>query len=545
MLASACTPGSAGPTVPAAPTFTATAIPATVSPTETAPPSPVATSTLLPSPQPRQGAQVQGPDLDKFSPGLNPLTGLRLQQPEMLGLPAVLVSISNMPPTARPQAGLSFVPWNYEIFIGEGTTRFMGVFYGDLPRRIPNDLGNCPVNTTIFQPHGSWVGKRVWLDENKDGVQDPWEAGVGGVCVSLIETASGKQLASTSTDSNGYYGFDTSGLQTSNDYTLKFALPAAYQFTTPNLGFDNLDSDADPLSGEAHFSYNGATDFSQDAGLVLVKPGTPQFAASDIAPARTYVGPIRSGRLTYNDFHAMYPASCLIYASAGDGIRQQLKGCEIIFGAEPTESPNTALLDTSHLLELAQQNKVPRQPVNYSGHLFDPAPPPGGLPATSLWTYVHAFSQALWQYDPLSGSYLRQTDEGDGKGLFHIDTDRLTGRQLSFENVAVIMADYTVFRHGQYDINLCCGFEGFAFVFRDGQMYRVRWSTTNGAWEKATGLLRPLHFTNPDRTPFALKPGRTWVSVMTINSAMKDLQNGYWQAIFAMPDDTAPPKNVK
>ena len=545
-LFSACAPApAANPTVLALASPTPSALPASPTPTQTLTPAPTSTSTPSPTPQPHLTLQPGGPDLDKFPGGVSPLTGLQLQDPAMLNLPAVLVSISNMPPTARPQAGLSFVPWNYEIFIAEGTTRFMSVFYGDLPRRIPNNLGDCPVNTAIFLPQGSWVGRRVWLDENKNGLQDAWEAGVGGVCVSLLDAASGAQIASTSTDSNGYYALDTSGLQLSHGYTLNFKIPAAYQLTQPDLGSEELDSDADPQTGAVPFSYTGTSSTDLDAGLMLVKPGQPVYAASDIAPQRTYVGPIRSGRLTYNDFHAMYPASCLIYASAGDGIRQQLKGCEIIFGAEPTESPNTALLDTTRLLELAQQNRLPNQPVNYSGHLFDLTPPPGGLPASSLWTFFHAFSQALWQYDPVSGSYLRQTDDGDGQGRFHIDTDRLTGRQLAFQNVAVILADYTVFRHGQYDINLCCGFEGYAFVFRDGQIYKVRWSTTNGAWEKTSGLLRPLHFTFPDRTPFPLKPGRTWVSVMTINSALKDLQGGKWQALFALPDDTAPPKNVK
>jgi hypothetical protein len=198
------------------------------------------------------------------------------------------------------------------------------------------------------------------------------------------------------------------------------------------------------------------------------------------------------------------------------------------------------LLDVSHLKELARKNKIPKQPVNYSGHLFDPIPPAGGMPALSLWTFFHAYSQALWQYDPLSGSYQRQTDDGDGKGLFHIDTDRLTGRQLTFENLAIIMAGYNVFRHGQYDIALCCGLEGFAFLFRDGLMYPIRWSTNNRAWEQKTGLLRPLHFTGADKQPFPLKPGRTWVSIMTTNSALKDLKDGKWQALFAMPDDLAP-----
>ncbi len=492
------------------------------------------------TPQARRTVLPAGPDLENFAAGLNPLSGLRLQDPSLLELPAVLVSISNMPPTARPQAGISFAPWIYELFIAEGTTRFMGVFYGDLPRRIPNDNGDCSVNTTIFQPRGTWVGKRVWLDENKDGIQDAWEAGVGGVCVSLVGRASGFQIASTSTDSNGYYALDTSGLQANNDYTLNIQLPAAFKFTLPDAGYDDQDSDANPNTADINFTYHGLTEASLDAGLLLIKPGPALVSPSDIAPERTYVGPIRSGRLTYNDFARMYPASCLVYASAGDGIRQQLDGCEIIFGEQPGVSPNTALLDVSHLRELAQKSRIANQPVNYSGHLFDTTPPAGGLPASSLWTYFHAFSQAYWQYDVVSGRYLRQTDDGDGQGVFHIDSDRLTGRQLAFENVAIILADYQVFRHGQYDIELCCGFEGYAFLFRDGQMFKIRWSSNNRAWEKTTGLLRPLHFTGVDKQPFALKPGQTWVSIMTINSVLKDLQAGRWQAFFAMPDDQAP-----
>jgi hypothetical protein len=518
------------PAHPAMPTATQTELPA--SPT----PQPTATA------QPRLSVLPSGPDLENFAPGTNPLTGLKLQDPSMLGLPAVLVSISNMPPTARPQAGTSFAPWIYELFIAEGTTRFMSVFYGDLPRRIPNDPGDCHVNTVIFQPKGAWIGKRVWLDENKNGIQDPWEAGVGGICISLVD-ASGTLIASTSSDSNGYYALDASDLKVGSSYTLNFKLPAAYQLTLPNVGNDDQDSDADPGTGNIPFTYNGLTDASLDAGLLLVKPGPPVYSISEIAPKRTYVGPIRSGRLTYNDFARMYPAGCLVYASAGDGIRQQLHGCDIVFGEKPDISPNTALLDVSNLKELAQKSKIANQPVNYSGHLFDPTPPAGGLPATSLWTYFHAFSQSFWQYDPVSGSYLRQTDDGDGKGLFHADTDRLTGRQLAFENVVIILADYQVFRHGQYDINLCCGVEGYAFLFRDGQMYKIRWSTNNRQWEQTSGLLRPLHLTGVDKQPFALKPGRTWVSIMTINSVMKDLKDGKWQALFTMPDDYAPPKN--
>ena len=548
MLISGCVPVGQSP----AGSVTATGRPPTIQARSTlVETTPTSTASPTPSPQARLTTQPAGPDAENFATGTNPLTGLRLQETSMLDLPAVLVSISNMPPTARPQAGLSFAPWIYELFIGEGTTRFMSVFYGDLPRRIPNDLGDCAVNTKIFQPgsdQGSskkletWIGKRIWLDENKDGVQDPWEAGLGGVCISLVETTSSIEKSRTSTDSNGYYALDATGLQVGKSYTLTITHPAAFQFSLQDVGNNDQDSDANPVTGEIHFDYAGKTDSSLDVGLILVKPGPTVYSPSEIAAQRTYVGPIRSGRLTYNDFAQMYPAGCLVYASAGDGIRQQLDGCEIIFGEQPGVSPNTALLDVTHLKELAQKSKIANQPVNYSGHLFDTTPPAGGRPASSLWTYFHAFSQSSWLYDPLSGSYLRQTDDGDGKGIFHTDTDRLTGRQLAFENVIIIMANYQIFRHGQYDIDLCCGFEGYAFLFRDGQMYRIRWSTNNRKWEQSTGLLRPLHFTGADKQAFALKPGRTWVSIMTINSVLKDLQKSQWQALFAMPDDLAPVK---
>ncbi|MEI6289908.1 MAG: SdrD B-like domain-containing protein, partial [Chloroflexota bacterium] len=499
------------------------------------------TPTPSSTPQTRSIFHPSGPELNNFQPGFNPLTGLQIEDPSLLDLPAVLVSISNMPPTARPQAGISFVPWIYEMFIGEGTTRFMGVFYGNLPRRIPYEKGDCSVKSIPDKPKGAWIGNRVWLDENANGIQDPWESGVGGICISLFDPFTSNILAVTSSDSDGYYAFDSTTMMPGSNYFLSFNLPGAYAFTKTNVGNDDQDSDADQKTGRINFSFTGKTDSSFDTGLVTINPGMPVFSSSDIAPNRTYVGPIRSGRLTYNDLTHMYPASCLIYASAGQGIREQLDGCEIIFGEQPGVSPNTALLDVDHLLELAQKSKVNNQPVNYSGNLFDQNIPAGGETADTLWTFFHAYSQAFWIYDEISGSYVRQTDDGDGNGVFHIDKDRLTNRTLRFENVVIIFANYQVFRHGQYDIDLCCGYEGYAFLFRDGQIFKIRWSSNNREWEKTTGLLRPLHLTGADKQSFPLKPGRTWVSIMTPNSAMRNISIGNWQALFAMPDDTAQP----
>lgn len=98
-------------------------------PDEATPPPP---ARLTPSPTVPAGGQL-GPNLEQFPTGVSPLTGLPVADPDMLKLPAILVSLSNFPPSVRPQTGLSFAPQVYEIYITEGMTRFLTVFYGDLP----------------------------------------------------------------------------------------------------------------------------------------------------------------------------------------------------------------------------------------------------------------------------------------------------------------------------------------------------------------------------------------------------------------------------
>ncbi len=140
LLLTAC---STSPQV-AAPTATHTPFPGNI-PLPTITPSLTVPPPLTLTPQPFSSPIPFGPDLEDFAGNINPLTGREVQDPSLLKLPAVLVSISNMPFTARPQAGPGFAPWVYELYIGEGATRFMNVFYGQYPRSIPNLLGGCEV----------------------------------------------------------------------------------------------------------------------------------------------------------------------------------------------------------------------------------------------------------------------------------------------------------------------------------------------------------------------------------------------------------------
>jgi len=458
----------------------------------------------------------------------------------MLNLPAVLVSISNMPVTVRPQAGLSFVPWVFELFIGEGTTRFMSVFYGDLPRMIPNVTGGCPVREERFLPKANWVGNRVWLDENVNGQQDAWEVGIGGICVYLYDAENNNEIDSTSTDSNGYYGFD---IMPGQRYYLQFEISPSYQFTLIDIGDDDHDSDVDPASGQTPVFQTDSSASFWDAGLLLVneptatpKPIVTGTPPGWYIPTVPYVGPIRSGRLTYNHIKRMFTDSCLVYASAGRGIREALEGCEIIFGVDPT-TPNSSLLTVEHMRELAEESEVSNHPINYSGNLFSENLPPGGQPATDIYVFYHDYSQAFWEYDPSSESYLRFTDRADGTANFVPATDRLTGRQLSFENVIVLFATHNRIRHLQYDIDLGIGKREPAYLFREGQVFKIYWSTVSREWEKETGFLRPIHFVDADGNPIQLKHGHTWIHLVTPNSYLEDVGAKQWKVHFVQPYD--------
>jgi hypothetical protein len=523
--------------------FTACSNPQNIQPTttETRAPTTITTFTPIPSttstPQPRLSPINYGPELEDFPDGVNPLTGRAVEDASLLDFPAVLVSISNMPVSARPQAGPGFAPWIFELFIGEGTTRFLGVFYGDAPRVIPNVEGGCKVRAEIMHPKGDWIGNRVWLDENENGQQDVWEAGVGGVCVNLLNAVGREVLAETSTDSNGYYAFD----RPEGEFIIQFIKPDAYDFTQQDVNDEDHDSDADITTGETQAIQTNSTASFWDAGLTFVErpPATARPVVTGTPPnwyipSEPYIGPIRSGRLTYNQIGKMFPNSCLVYASAATDIGERLDKCEIVFGVDRT-TPNSALLTVTRLHELAEESLNSIQPVNYSGNYFSDSLPDGGETANTINIYYHLYSQAGWQYDPIANSYLRYTDRADATGELIPATERLTGRQLAFENVIIVFAEHGIFRPNQFEIDLSQGQKRPAYLFRDGKAFKIYWSTANRDWEKTTGLLRPLHFVGTQDNLIPLHPGRTWIHLVTPFSSVTSREDGQWLVSFVQP----------
>lgn len=109
------------------------------SPTVTAPPP-----TEIPSATP-----TAPPPADEFGPagfpaGVNPLTGLAVPDPALLERRPLLIKVSNLPRSVRPQWGLSLADLVFEYYTEEGSTRFAALFYG-------NDAGTVgPIRSARF-----------------------------------------------------------------------------------------------------------------------------------------------------------------------------------------------------------------------------------------------------------------------------------------------------------------------------------------------------------------------------------------------------------
>ncbi len=463
-----------------------------------------------------------------FPVNINPLTDQPVTDPSLLKVPALLISISNFPAIGRPQAGLSFAPFVYEIYITEGATRFLATFYGEYPAPEIPTTGGCIVRSGAFVQTQNIIGGRAWLDANNNGIRDVDERGVGGVCVNLYDP-SGNLLQQTTTDSNGYYGFNVQP----GKYIVQFVKPAGLDFTKQNAGDESNNSNAAPVTGLAEANVQSDV-LSLDAGLTLSPNMTPSPNPSASLPL-AQVGPIRSGRLIYAYISDFFKNSCLIYAFASEEVLVRLPQCHMVFHQL---SGGGYMMDISEMKDVAENNQSQKgSNFDYASNIFAEEPPSGGVPATKLNVYIAYQNQSGWMYDPLYQSYLRNVDtsEIDKAGILHPDTDRLTGRQLHFENVIVLFAKHDVVSPTNLDIHLDQGRIGNALLFRDGQMFKIKWSTRGSDDRNKARTYHPIMFLGVDSEPFPLKPGHTWVLVVTPESTVNEKSPGAWQLQFAFP----------
>ncbi|MGD8865602.1 MAG: DUF3048 C-terminal domain-containing protein [Anaerolineales bacterium] len=316
------------------------------------------------TPTPTSTRIVIGPG---YSSGVNPLTGLPVDEVQNLNRGPVLVSITNFPLSARPQSGLSFASHVWETSIGEGMTRFIAVFYGD------------------------------FLEDLRDMEQ---------------------------------------------------SLPEEY--------------DRDYL-----------------------------------------VGPVRSGRVAFQEIKSLYPGGRLLIRYASPEVIEQLTGWILVRALDPNDINSAGL--TLH--DLASLDIPEVDPDTYAHLTFDSIPPDGGVEQEEFRIIYNYLNNVGWSYDPELGLYLRAQDRADGSGELFPAVERLNGEQIGFENVLLLWTEHS-FENVVgtiLEIDLVYLPDGYGLLWRDGKRYEIRWSTSSGE----------LRVQDDEGNDFPLKPGRTIFEVVS------------------------------
>ena len=239
----------------------------------------------------------------------------------------------------------------------------------------------------------------------------------------------------------------------------------------------------------------------------------PPTAAPDGSPVE--VAPLRSGRLPYETLRDFYNGY-LVFASASDLVLPQLHNYQIIQNPN-IQDINGASIAVTRMLELGRQMFDHLGSPNLDGQRFDPQVPDGGKPASKLWMAFHLNSQVFWKYDRQLRAYTRWQNDGPGTPLRQF-TDRINQQPLAYQNVIVLFTNYQRYSETYFNIDLKFVYRWPALLFRDGQVYKIYWTTRSEAYEKTTGKLRQPRFIDYTGVPFPLKPGQTWVEIAQLNN---------------------------
>ncbi|WP_310587320.1 SdrD B-like domain-containing protein [Fibrella aquatilis] len=126
---------------------------------------------------------------------------------------------------------------------------------------------NPTIDAGFYRPAS--LGDYVFVDKNRDGVQNTGDTPLPGVLVTLY--LNGSAVATTTTNGSGAYSFTGLMPGTTNVYQVGFTKPAGYDATTALVGTDRtLDSDADPITGRSQSLTlsSGESNTSVDAGYL-------------------------------------------------------------------------------------------------------------------------------------------------------------------------------------------------------------------------------------------------------------------------------------
>jgi hypothetical protein len=265
------------------------------------------------------------------------------------------------------------------------------------------------------------------------------------------------------------------------------------------------------------------------------------------------VGPIRSARLLDASLVRMYKTN-FVFGLADQRILSRLINTDFVDhliweGREVNCPPSLKtplcrydpagqrllLTNTEMITQYVLDKDIENERPNLEGMYFHVDPPDGGQEAIQINNRYSISSYNQWEYDEVSGRYLRFQDasEDTGQGEDYVPlTDRLNDEQIGAENVVIIMVPHEYYWRSpdgrQEILDILLSGSGPAYAFRDGQVYEVGWNRP--------ALDSVLYLTFPDGSDYPFKPGTTWIQIHGTSSIVRpDEDEGIWRFEFRIP----------
>ena len=249
-----------------------------------------------------------------------------------------------------------------------------------------------------------------------------------------------------------------------------------------------------------------------------------RFAAVYRSNAPERVGSVRSGRLLDIELLTMYSA-LLAYSGTSEPIRKIYlnsnyryrlispsigDNCDSAGFCRDTtlterDYEHTLFGDTRRMWEVATRRNV-NTGFRAVGFAFSESTDIGGIAARDIFINWSWRTNARWQYDEQSRTYLRYTDHEP-----HFDA--ADGQQLWADNLVILEVPHRrrpdLFPPGATNESLEVALwdSGRAYVFRDGVIFVGFWKRLGSRPGEALQLM----LGNNEVIP--LRPGRTWISI--------------------------------
>lgn len=179
-------------------------------------------------------------------------------------------TFNDLPPgsykvTPTPPAGMAATTVN-QTTVNNATTLTSALLLAD-------GASDDSLNFGFWIPPTS-VGSRVWLDSNRDGIQDSSEQGIPGVTLSLTDLSGnpvididGNSVAPVVTDALGDYRFS---ILPFGQYKVAVTYPPGYVPTPANAGPDSTVDSSTNTAQSTILNLNNLSDMSLDFGLIPV-----------------------------------------------------------------------------------------------------------------------------------------------------------------------------------------------------------------------------------------------------------------------------------